>query len=151
MVNLFSHNTREMKLLMIKYLFMSLNRPAFLAALELQSRSMLCGSIRLGWGLIYAFFLGFGVSLGAQAWQIVSGHHLLFPDGNSSVCTYARLDAPWWRSNITPWAYFLLVPGYVTFIGMRFGAKINTIEYPVMVINGAAGWTAAHFTSLLVP
>ncbi|KAI9626986.1 hypothetical protein H4Q26_017619 [Puccinia striiformis f. sp. tritici PST-130] len=42
------------------------------AALELQSRSIVSGSVRLIWAVIYALFLGLGISVGAECWTLFS-------------------------------------------------------------------------------
>lgn len=42
------------------------------AIMELASRNIVSGSVRMFYALMYAFFLGFGLSLGAELWQFVS-------------------------------------------------------------------------------
>lgn len=42
------------------------------AIMELASRNIVSGSVRMFYALMYAFFLGFGLSLGAELWIFVS-------------------------------------------------------------------------------
>ncbi len=48
------------------------------AIMELASRNIVSGSVRMFYALMYAFFLGFGLSLGAELWISVSRLLLLF-------------------------------------------------------------------------
>jgi hypothetical protein len=58
--------------------------------------------------VIYSLFLGFGISIGAQFWQIFSHNGLILPDGNASSCSYARPpDAAWYQVTVPLWFAFL--------------------------------------------
>lgn len=46
------------------------------AIMELASRNIVSGAVRMFYALMYAFFLGFGLSLGAELWDAVSSNPL---------------------------------------------------------------------------
>lgn len=89
------------------------------AAMELQSRSIVVGSVRLVWALICklplrticscqhadvessqdSLFLGFGISLGSVIWNAIAPGRLNIP--NDSSCRLAHSvegadSTPWW-------------------------------------------------------
>ncbi|KAA1467895.1 DUF1212-domain-containing protein [Dentipellis sp. KUC8613] len=48
-----------------------------ISALELTSRNILCGSVRLVYAIIYTFFLGFGLTIGSDVYLMINAraHH----------------------------------------------------------------------------
>lgn len=114
-------------------------------ALELQSKNLVAGSVRLVYAIIYSLFLGFGISIGSSFW-------LLFSGSNSNAYTAAQCinlqdGKPWWRGHV-PLAYaFLTVPGYSISLALRNQAKITRKEFPAMVAIAIAGWATNHFSS----
>lgn len=114
-------------------------------ALELQSKNLVAGSVRLVYAIIYSLFLGFGISIGSSFW-------LLFSGSNDSTYTAAQCvnlqeGKPWWRAHV-PIAYaFLTVPGYSISLALRNQAKITRKEFPAMVGIAIAGWATNHFSS----
>ncbi|KAG0147269.1 hypothetical protein CROQUDRAFT_43132, partial [Cronartium quercuum f. sp. fusiforme G11] len=118
------------------------------AALELQSRSIVSGSVRLIWAVIYALFLGLGISIGAQFWALFSGQNVkLSVDG---MCTSAHTDV-WYRKTIPLWSAFIVVPCYALFLALRQHARLASKELWVMVLLASGGWAANHFASIAFP
>ncbi|CEH14937.1 PHEROMONE-REGULATED MEMBRANE PROTEIN 10 [Ceraceosorus bombacis] len=116
-------------------------------SLELQSKNLIAGSVRLVYAIIYSLFLGFGISIGSSFWLLFSG------SGDSTIqylnCTDPAVHPPnvWWRETV-PLAWgFLTVPGYATALSMRNQVKVNRKEFPVMVLIACAGWAVNHFSS----
>lgn len=100
-------------------------------ALELANRSIIAGSVRLVYSVLYALFLGFGLSAGSEVYQRISGskievserfdglgsrrlekellrraHSLiLFASQGSTdfTCAALRVNAPWYRATIPQW------------------------------------------------
>ncbi|POW20757.1 hypothetical protein PSHT_03173 [Puccinia striiformis] len=119
------------------------------AALELQSRSIVSGSVRLIWAVIYALFLGLGISVGAEFWTLFSGKPVLVSiDG---TCGMSHTTDKWYRTTIPLWSTFIVVPAYALFLAMRQHARLYSKEIWVMVILASGGFTANHFASLAFP
>lgn len=78
-----------------------LNRALVVGALELQSKNVIAGSIRIFYALIYSLFLGFGVSIGTALYGAIDRNATSasncpagFLDGGdalSMVITYAMV------------------------------------------------------------
>ena len=120
------------------------------AALELQSRAIVTGSVRLIWSIIYALFLGFGISIGAQIWNGIAPQRLQYINVDST-CSYAHMrtdgDTPWWQVGISEWFYFLAVPGFPFFLALKNQAKIKTKEFWVTVVIAGIGRLSCFFLS----
>ncbi|PLW35452.1 hypothetical protein PCANC_14677 [Puccinia coronata f. sp. avenae] len=119
------------------------------AALELQSRSIVSGSVRLIWAVIYALFLGLGISVGAEFWTLFSGKSVqVSVDG---TCGMSHNKGKWYQTTIPMWSMFIVVPGYALFLAMRQQARLYSKEIWVMVLLASGGFTANHFASLAFP
>ena len=124
------------------------------AALELQSRAIVTGSVRLIWSIIYALFLGFGISIGAQIWNGVAPERLQVINVDSTCAmAHSRTDGitPWWQVTVSQWFYFLAVPGFPAFLALKNQAKLKTKEYMVTVFIAGVGWVTNHFASRAFP
>lgn len=75
-------------------------------SLELASRSIISGSVRLCYSIIYSIFLGFGLSIGAELFHAVSGQRVLGADDYQ--CTNVHNpNGPWWQRDASPyWGKF---------------------------------------------
>ncbi|CAO1617635.1 unnamed protein product [Sympodiomycopsis kandeliae] len=113
-------------------------------SLELQSKNLVAGSVRLVYAIIYSLFLGFGLSIGSSFWALFSGGS---NEGNVTVCTTKHDDSIWWRANVPLIWALLTVPMYATCLSLRNQAKINRKEFPAMVIIACAGWACNHFAA----
>ena len=118
------------------------------AALELQSKSLVSGSVRLVYAIIYSTLLGLGIMIGALP--------LLGSEGaNLTKCNARKLDFPHWYNtppgqNASPsfaWA-FLTVPGYALLLSLRNQAKVTRKEFPAMVLIAVCGWLVANFATI---
>lgn len=138
------------------------------AALELQSKSMVSGSVRLVYAIIYSVLLGLGLSIGAlplTAHNSSAGHNqnldcrLLAYSGNEVV-----YDARHWYNKVPgrehvrnqndilkssmAWA-FLTVPGYAMLLALRSQAKITRKEFPAMVFIACCGWVVSNWSTFV--
>lgn len=113
-------------------------------SLELQSKNLVAGSVRLVYAIIYSLFLGFGLSIGSSFWALFSGSS---NDGSVTDCNSKHVDSIWWRSNVPLIWALLTVPMYATCLSLRNQAKINRKEFPAMVLIACAGWACNHFAS----
>lgn len=132
--------------------------PGFLVlsgALELQSKNLISGSVRLVYAIIYSLFLGFGLSIGSSIWRLFSSA----ADSGAvrDLCTnvHANINRiegqppnpPWWGQDPSDYFAFLTVPGYATALSLRNQAKATRKEFPVMILIGISGWAVNHFAS----
>lgn len=124
------------------------------SALELQSRAIVPGSIRLVFAIIYSLFLGYGITVGTAIYGAIDPNAT-----NAQTCT-APLDKHW---------NFLFVPLYiffVTFTGMApslsplapsthlqnvsdiIQVQAKYKQMPAMIIIATAGYTVNFFASM---
>lgn len=99
-------------------------------SLELQSKNIVAGSVRMFYAIIYSLFLGFGITLGAAIYGWI--------DGNATSETTCK-------KTVSDWFKFLFVPAFTIFI-----ASVNQANFrqlPVMVIISGAGYVVTFFTN----
>lgn len=114
-------------------------------SLELQSKNLIAGSVRLVYAIIYSLFLGFGISIGSSFWLLFSGSQ--HSDLTVRQCSDVHRDGPWWMRDV-PFIYALItVPGYSIALSLRNQAKVTRKEFPVMVLIAIAGWATNKFAS----
>ncbi|KAK2600140.1 hypothetical protein QQS21_005155 [Conoideocrella luteorostrata] len=101
------------------------------SALELQSRAIVPGSIRIVYAIIYSLLLGFGITVGAALYGLF--------DNNATSATTC--------TNPIPSLYgFIFVPPFVLCISILYQAKWR--QMPVMVLIAFAGYIVNFFSSL---
>lgn len=115
-------------------------------SLELQSKSIISGSVRLVYAVLYSLFLGFGLSVGAAMWTFLSGK--VIDAGQDSSCSALhQKHTEWYLGSIgMKWA-FLTVPMYSICLALRNSAKPTRKEFWVMVLISIAGWCVNKFSS----
>ncbi|WFD31614.1 hypothetical protein MSPP1_002653 [Malassezia sp. CBS 17886] len=105
-------------------------------ALELQSKSIVSGSVRLIYAVIYSVLLGLGISIGtAPVWSKAPGQRFLQCEPRNEHW-YTKLPQNYWA--------FLTVPGYSICLSVRNQCKITRKEFPVMVLIACAGWVVSN-------
>lgn len=70
-------------------------------SLELANRSIISGSVRLVYAILYALFLGFGLAMGSELYTRATG--LTIQGGQNFTCSDLRINAPWYMATISPW------------------------------------------------
>ncbi|GAA5870716.1 hypothetical protein JCM8547_005037 [Rhodosporidiobolus lusitaniae] len=123
----------------------------FCAALEIANRSIVSGAVRITYAALYALFLGFGLSAGAEIYTMGGREDLA--GGGDYTCAYLREDAPWWRATVSPWFYFLTIPGFLFCMAIKHGQPIFRRDTLIMVLIGGAVfatnyWAAFAFTNM---
>ncbi|SGZ21452.1 BQ5605_C021g09368 [Microbotryum silenes-dioicae] len=113
-------------------------------SLELANRSIISGSVRLVYSILYSLFLGFGLSMGSEVYQRIT--KLAIAGATDYQCTALRRNAPWWRATISPYWYFLTIPCYLLLLALRNGQPLIRKESFVMVLFGSAGFVANYFS-----
>ncbi|KAK3839081.1 MAG: hypothetical protein JOS17DRAFT_679233 [Linnemannia elongata] len=81
------------------------------AIMELSCRNIVSGAVRMFYALMYAFFLGFGLTIGAELWGYVRHTEPASPD----AC----------RHSINRWWYFLIYPAVSASINIVFNAHFR--------------------------
>lgn len=98
-------------------------------SLELQSRNIVAGAVRMFYAFIYALMLSFGITLGAALYGWID------PSATSvTKCT----------SDISPWFYFLFVPGFT--MGIALCNQASWRQLPIMVFVSGSGYVVAYFS-----
>src|SRR5688572_27052692 len=100
------------------------------SSLELQSRAIIPGSIRIVYAIIYSLFLGFGITVGALFYGLI--------DSNATSDTTCR-------DTLNPFVGFAFVPGFVLCICLLYQAKWR--QMPVMLFVACAGYIVNYFSS----
>lgn len=100
-------------------------------SLELQSRNLVAGSVRMFYAIIYSLFLGFGITLGAAIYGWID-------HGATSETTCSEQISPWFR--------FLFVPMFTIGLGLINQARL--FQLPVMLFISCAGYVVSYFAGL---
>lgn len=97
-------------------------------SLELQSRNLVAGSVRMFYAIIYSLFLGFGITLGAALYGWID-HNAT----SETTCSH----------QISPWFRFLFVPMFTIGLGLINQARL--FQLPVMLIISCSGYVVNYF------
>lgn len=100
-------------------------------SLELQSRNIVAGSVRMFYAFIYSLMLSFGITLGAALYGWI--------DKNATSATSCS-------SNISPWYRFLFIPMFT--IGIALTNQASWSQLPMMCIISGCGYVVTYFSSL---
>jgi uncharacterized membrane protein YjjP (DUF1212 family) len=104
------------------------------ASLELQSRSIIAGSVRMVYAIIYALFLGFGITIGTALFG------LAYPQATSIV----TCDVPRYWSN--PYlTHFPFVPLFA--LGLIIINQAKWRQAPAMLVIAFAGYQTNYWSS----
>lgn len=99
-------------------------------SLELQSRNIVAGSVRMIYAVIYSLFLGFGITIGTAIFGAI--------DKNATNETTCRTTMPVWYE-------FIFVPPFTLCL-----IVINQGRYkqmPIMLVIAFAGYIVNHFSA----
>jgi hypothetical protein len=121
-------------------------------SLELASRSIISGSVRLCYSIIYSIFLGFGLSIGAELFHAVSKQRVWGAD--DYLCTSIHdPEGPWWQRTAGPYwgkfltehvnahgmliqlTAFLCVPGFSLFLTLRNQSPLRRKELVSLTLS----------------
>ncbi|KAI0429928.1 hypothetical protein F5Y09DRAFT_342146 [Xylaria sp. FL1042] len=100
------------------------------SALELHSKAMVPGAIRLVYSIVYSLFLTYGITVGTALYGAIDSHAVTETTCQNPLSSY-------WN--------FLFVPLYIVFITFTVQAKWTQV--PAMVVIALAGYTVNFFTS----
>lgn len=100
------------------------------SSLELQSRQMVPGSIRIVYAIIYSLLLGFGITVGASLWGLMDENAT-----SQQTC----------QNPMNPFVAWAFVPGFVVCICILYQAKWK--QMTPMVVIAFAGYVVNFFSS----
>ncbi|KIY72332.1 DUF1212-domain-containing protein [Cylindrobasidium torrendii FP15055 ss-10] len=116
--------------------------------LELMSRNLISGSVRLIYAVIYAIFVAFGLFVGAELFELmtekpVSGLEDYYC---SSVHT---IEGPWWQRSSGVWWSFLTVPLVsLTLALCKYYPYKQWKELILIVFISCSGYTVSHLVEV---
>ncbi|GAA5895679.1 uncharacterized protein JCM6883_001586 [Sporobolomyces salmoneus] len=115
-------------------------------SLELANRSIISGSVRLVYSILYSLFLGFGLSIGSEIYARITTIDTI-PGYNDYQCLSIRnSNPPWYMATIPAWWYFLTIPMFLLMLALRNGQPLFRKETILMVIIGSGGFAANYFS-----
>ncbi|PVH97133.1 DUF1212-domain-containing protein [Periconia macrospinosa] len=101
------------------------------SSLELQSKAIVPGSIRLVYAVIYSLFLGYGITVGTAIYGAIDDNAT-----NETQC----------HNPMNPYWNFLMVPLYVFFTTFTVQAKYK--QMPVMIAIALAGYIVNFYSNM---
>ncbi|RDX46358.1 DUF1212-domain-containing protein [Lentinus brumalis] len=116
-----------------------------MGSLELSSRNIVSGAVRVCFSCIYSLFLGFGLAIGATAYSKLTNRSLAGSDDLSCGLSHDP-NGPWWQRTPPLWWAFLTVPAYSLFLSLRNHAPWRRRELYLLVAISCIGWVTNHFT-----
>ncbi|KIY69038.1 DUF1212-domain-containing protein [Cylindrobasidium torrendii FP15055 ss-10] len=116
-----------------------------MGALELMSRNIISGSVRMVFAIIYSLFLGYGLSIGAQAYERITQHKIVGITDYTCASTHDA-NGPWWQQTPSKWWAFLTVPMYSLFLSLRNFAPYKRKEMALLIVFASIGWVTNYFT-----
>ena len=103
-------------------------------SLELQSRNIVPGSVRMVYAVIYSLFLGFGITIGTAIF--------------GAMTTQATSDVQC-KSKPPAWLPWICVPLFTLCLIIINQGKVK--QMPAMVLIAFAGYVVNHFTAIRFP
>ncbi len=103
-------------------------------SLELQSRNLVAGSVRMVYAIIYSLFLGFGITIGTSFYGGI--------DKNATSDTSCRTIMPFW------WRFIFVPPFTLCLIVINQGKWKQT---PVMITIAFIGYIVNYFSAQRFP
>lgn len=118
-------------------------------SLELSSRNIVSGAVRLCYALVYSLFLGFGLAIGAEVYVKMTGLQIFAPEDYQ--CAQSHSNAPWFRRTPSQYWAFLTVPMFSLFLSLRNQAPWYRKELAILVAISCVGWVTNHFVGTRFP
>ena len=100
-------------------------------SLELQSKNIVAGSVRMVYAIIYSFFLGFGITIGSSLYG--------WADHNATSATTCSTEWPFW------WKIIFVPPFTLCLILINQG---KAKQMPVMLVIAMVGYVVNHFSAI---
>ena len=101
------------------------------SALELQTKNIVAGSVRLVYALIFILFLAFGITIGATVYGAI--------DSGATSATSCSSPWPFW------WQIIFVPPFTLAWVIVN---QAPWRKIPAMILLTLAGWTVNHFSAM---
>ncbi|KAG0743986.1 hypothetical protein G6F57_006067 [Rhizopus arrhizus] len=111
-----------------------------ISIIELISRQLVSGVIRMVYAIIYAFLLGYGIEMGSQMFSTIDPESVS-AQGVAKACRDASLSNTC-RAIISKWFYFLTVPLFAVTYCIFLRARPP--RWPVMILVAATGFVVTY-------
>ncbi|KIJ70090.1 hypothetical protein HYDPIDRAFT_78690 [Hydnomerulius pinastri MD-312] len=122
------------------------------SSLELASKNIVCGSVKMVYALIYTLFLGFGLQIGSDLYLLFdpTARHSTFTFTNATnfymkdivVGCYRPTSFPWWLQPFPFWTQFLIVPTFSILSSLANLQPWKSKQLPVMVVISCASYAS---------
>ncbi|KAF7358538.1 DUF1212-domain-containing protein [Mycena venus] len=116
-------------------------------SLEIMSRNIISGSVRMCYAVVYSLFLGFGLAIGAEAYEKITSKTIIGSTDYACSISHDAHGAWYQRTPSLYWA-FLTVPMYSLFLSMRNQAPWRNREMILLIGISCIGWVTNHFTGI---
>ncbi|KAF7341922.1 DUF1212-domain-containing protein [Mycena sanguinolenta] len=116
-------------------------------SLEIMSRNIVSGSVRMCYAVVYSLFLGFGLAIGAEAYEKITSQTVVGITDYACSISHDAHGAWYQRTPSLYWA-FLTVPMYSLFLSMRNHAPWRSWEMFLIIGISCIGWVTNHFSGL---
>ncbi|KAJ6506708.1 hypothetical protein C8R45DRAFT_1050936 [Mycena sanguinolenta] len=116
-------------------------------SLEIMSRNIVSGSVRMCYAVVYSLFLGFGLAIGAEAYEKITSRTVVGITDYACSISHDAHGAWYQRTPSLYWA-FLTVPAYSLFLSMRNQAPWRNWEMFLIIGISCIGWVTNHFSGL---
>lgn len=91
------------------------------------SRNIVAGSVRMCYAVVYSLFLGFGLAMGARAYEKIIGKTII--GTTDYTCSESHnADGAWYQRTPSLYWAFLTVPMYSLFLSLRNQAPWKSKE-----------------------
>ncbi|EIW73575.1 hypothetical protein TREMEDRAFT_25709 [Tremella mesenterica DSM 1558] len=104
-------------------------------SLELASKNIVPGSVRMVYAIIYSLFLGFGITIGSDLFYV-------FDRPARSIICVRNPDWPWWRQGMPVYFLFFMVPIFSVLLSLWNMQPLRSKQLPVMCVISCAGYLA---------
>lgn len=111
------------------------------AVIELVSRQLVSGVVRMVYAIIFSFLLGYGVSMGSELYIAIDKDTSLI---QSEACNLAN-NATTCISSVSPWFKFLMVPMFAMAFCVFLKARLP--RWPIMGLVAAFGYVINYSLS----
>ncbi|KAG7449795.1 uncharacterized protein BT62DRAFT_1002105 [Guyanagaster necrorhizus] len=124
--------------------------PGFIVScgsLELMPRNLVSGAVRMFYAVIYSLFLGFGQSVGAEAYEKITSHSVVGVTDYTCALTHDP-EGGWWQRAVLEKLYALESEGNGMHVFPDDSAPlILALVQFLGVAIASVGWVTNHFTS----
>ncbi|KAL7410123.1 hypothetical protein BDY24DRAFT_355194 [Mrakia frigida] len=130
-------------------------------SLEIASRSVVAGSIRVVYGCVLSLFLGVGISIGSE---IFVGMYPPSKNDTSAVSTTGTDSAssgtiacnratglPWWNAAIPPIYLLILVPGFAVALSMWTKEVVRSKQFCASIYVACSAYVVLYFSKQVIP